>query len=110
MRILEGEAQKLSRAEDELAKRVVGQEEAISVIACALRRSRAGLSEERRPLGSFIFLGPTGVGRTELATALANFLFNDEKALIRLYMSEYMERHSVSRMVGSPPGYVGYEE
>ncbi len=109
-RILEGEAKKLIRAESELAKRVVGQKEAISVIARALRRSRAGLSEEQRPLGSFMFLGPTGVGKTELAKALASFLFNDEKALIRLDMSEYMERHSVSRMVGSPPGYVGFDE
>jgi len=96
--------------EDILKKRVVGQEEAIKAISNAIRRSRAGIAEENRPLGSFMFLGPTGVGKTETAKALAQFLFNDESALIRLDMSEYMEKHTVSRMVGSPPGYVGYEE
>jgi ATP-dependent Clp protease ATP-binding subunit ClpB len=109
-KMLESEMMKLARMEDELQKRVVGQEEAIVAVSNALRRSRAGISEERRPIGSFIFLGPTGVGKTELAKALAGFMFNDEKALIRLDMSEYMERHSVSKMIGSPPGYIGYDE
>jgi ATP-dependent Clp protease ATP-binding subunit ClpB len=109
-RLMEGEAKKLEKMEEILAKRVVGQEEAIKAISNAIRRSRAGISEERRPLGSFMFLGPTGVGKTELARALAEFLFNDENALIRLDMSEYMEKYSVSKMIGSPPGYVGYEE
>ena len=96
--------------EDELKKRVVGQSEAIAAVSNALRRSRAGISEERRPIGSFIFLGPTGVGKTELAKALADFMFNDEKSLVRLDMSEYMEKHSIAKFIGSPPGYVGYEE
>jgi len=109
-RLLEEEAKKLERMEEILSKRVVGQKEAISAISNAIRRARAGISEENRPLGSFIFLGPTGVGKTETARALAEFLFNDENALIRLDMSEYMERHTVSKMIGSPPGYVGYEE
>jgi len=109
-RLLEGEAKKLEKMEEILAKRVVGQKEAISAIANAIRRARAGVSEENRPLGSFMFLGPTGVGKTETAKALAEFLFNDENALIRLDMSEYMEKHTVSKMIGSPPGYVGYEE
>ena len=109
-RMLESEAQKLTKIEETLHGRVVGQEEAIGAVANALRRSRAGLSDANRPLGSFMFLGPTGVGKTELAKALAEFMFNDEKALIRIDMSEYMERHAVSRMVGSPPGYVGHEE
>jgi ATP-dependent Clp protease ATP-binding subunit ClpB len=109
-KMLESEMNKLARMEDELKKRVVGQEEAIIAVSNALRRSRAGISEEKRPIGSFIFLGPTGVGKTELAKALATFMFNDEKSLIRLDMSEYMEKHSVSRMVGSPPGYIGYDE
>jgi len=109
-RLLEEEARKLEKMEEILSKRVIGQREAISAIANALRRSRAGISEENRPLGSFMFLGPTGVGKTETAKALAEFLFNDENALIRLDMSEYMEKHTVSRMIGSPPGYVGYEE
>ena len=109
-RMLESEIEKLSRIEETIAKRVVGQEEAIKAVANALRRSRAGLSEEDKPLGSFMFLGPSGVGKTELAKTLAEFMFNDEKALIRIDMSEYMERHSTSRLIGSPPGYVGYEE
>jgi ATP-dependent Clp protease ATP-binding subunit ClpB len=109
-RMLESEAHKLTKIEETLHGRVVGQEEAISAVANALRRSRAGLSDANRPLGSFMFLGPTGVGKTELAKALAEFMFNDEKALVRIDMSEYMERHAVSRMVGSPPGYVGHEE
>lgn len=109
-KMLESDMQKLARMEDELRKRVVGQDEAITAVSNALRRSRAGLSEERKPIGSFIFLGPTGVGKTELARALAGFMFNDEKALVRLDMSEYMEKHSVSKMIGSPPGYVGYDE
>ncbi|MFA5946770.1 MAG: ATP-dependent chaperone ClpB [Patescibacteria group bacterium] len=109
-KMLESEMSKLARMEDELKHRVVGQEEAITAVSNALRRSRAGISEEKRPIGSFIFLGPTGVGKTELAKALAGFMFNDEKSLVRLDMSEYMERHSVSKMIGSPPGYVGYDE
>ncbi len=109
-RMLESEMRKLSRIEEELAHRVVGQKEAISAVARALRRSRAGLADEDKPAGSFMFLGPTGVGKTELARALASFMFNDEKALVRIDMSEYMERHTVSRLIGSPPGYVGHEE
>ena len=109
-RLLEGEAKKLEKMEETISKRVIGQKEAIVAISNAIRRSRAGLSEENRPLGSFLFLGPTGVGKTETARALAEFLFNDENALIRLDMSEYMESHTVSKMIGSPPGYVGYEE
>ena len=109
-RMLESENEKLARAEDVLAHRVIGQSEAIGAVANALRRARAGLSDENRPLGSFMFLGPTGVGKTELARALAEFMFNDEKALVRIDMSEYMERHATSRLIGSPPGYVGYEE
>ena len=109
-KMLESEAQKLSKIEEELEKRVVGQKDAIKAVSNALRRARAGLSEEDRPLGTFMFLGPTGVGKTELARALAGFMFNDEKALIRVDMSEYMERHSTARLIGSPPGYVGHEE
>ncbi len=109
-RMLESEMEKLSRIEEVLGKRVVGQEEAIRAVANALRRARAGLAEEDKPLGSFMFLGPTGVGKTELARALSEFMFNDEKALVRIDMSEYMERHSTARLIGSPPGYVGYEE
>ncbi|MBU3964573.1 AAA family ATPase [Patescibacteria group bacterium] len=108
--LLEEEAKKLVRMEGSISRRVIGQEQAIEAISNAIRRSRAGIAEENRPLGSFIFLGPTGVGKTETAKALAEFLFNDENALIRLDMSEYMERHSISKMIGSPPGYVGYEE
>jgi ATP-dependent Clp protease ATP-binding subunit ClpB len=109
-RLLEGEAQKLVHMEERLRQRVVGQEDALSRVANAVRRSRAGLSDAKRPIGSFIFLGPTGVGKTELARALAEFLFDDEKLMIRIDMSEYMEKHSVSRLLGAPPGYVGYEE
>ncbi len=109
-RMMTEESVKLARMEEELALRVVGQEEAITAVSNAVRRSRAGIQEEGRPVGSFIFLGPTGVGKTELSKALAQFLFNDEKMLIRIDMSEYMEKHSVARLVGSPPGYVGYEE
>lgn len=110
MRMLEEEKKKLLRMEDELQRRVVGQSEAVRKVAETVRRSRAGISDPNKPIGSFIFLGPTGVGKTELTKALAEFMFNDEKALIRVDMSEYMERHSVSKLVGSPPGYVGHEE
>ena len=109
-RMLESEREKLLRMEEELHRRVVGQEEAIAAVSDAVRRSRAGLSDGRRPIGSFIFLGSTGVGKTELAKALAEFLFNDDQMLTRIDMSEYQERHSVSRLVGAPPGYVGYDE
>ncbi|MBM4188771.1 MAG: ATP-dependent chaperone ClpB [Gemmatimonadetes bacterium] len=109
-KMLETERERLTRLEDELGRRVVGQREAVSAVANAVRRSRAGLQDPNRPTGSFIFLGPTGVGKTETARALAEFLFDDERALIRLDMSEYMEKHSVARMIGAPPGYVGYEE
>ncbi len=109
-RMLEGEVKKLIAMEDRLRQRVVGQDEALSRVANAVRRSRAGLSDPKRPIGSFIFLGPTGVGKTELARALAEFLFDDEHAMIRIDMSEYMERHAVARLIGAPPGYVGYEE
>jgi ATP-dependent Clp protease ATP-binding subunit ClpB len=109
-RMLQSEREKLLHLEDELHKRVVGQEEAIGAIADAIRRSRAGLQDTKRPLGSFIFLGTTGVGKTELAKALAEYLFNDENSLVRIDMSEYQERHSVSRLIGAPPGYVGYDE
>jgi ATP-dependent Clp protease ATP-binding subunit ClpB len=109
-KILQGEMQKLLHMENDLGERVVGQEEAVLAVANAVRRSRAGLGDERRPIGSFLFLGPTGVGKTELARALAECLFNDDRAMIRLDMSEYMEKHAVSRLIGAPPGYVGYEE
>jgi ATP-dependent Clp protease ATP-binding subunit ClpB len=109
-RMLEGEREKLLRMEEQIGKRVVGQKEAVQAVSTAVRRARAGLQDPRRPIGSFIFLGPTGVGKTELTKALAEFLFDDENALIRLDMSEYMERHSVARLIGAPPGYVGYEE
>ena len=109
-RLLEGEMQKLLRMEDRLHARVIGQEEAVLAVANAVRRSRSGLSDPNRPIGSFIFLGPTGVGKTELARALAEFLFDDERAMIRVDMSEYMEKHTVARLIGAPPGYVGYEE
>jgi ATP-dependent Clp protease ATP-binding subunit ClpB len=109
-RMLEGELDKLLRIEDRLRQRVVGQEEALILVANAVRRSRAGLGDPKRPIGSFLFMGPTGVGKTELARALAEFLFDDEKAMIRIDMSEYMEKHAVSRLIGAPPGYVGYDE
>ncbi|UPG71346.1 ATP-dependent chaperone ClpB [Roseomonas gilardii subsp. gilardii] len=109
-RMLEGERAKLLRMEDELRKRVVGQEEALEAVSKAVRRARAGLQDPNRPIGSFLFLGPTGVGKTELTKALASFLFDDDKALLRIDMSEYMEKHAVARLIGAPPGYVGYEE
>jgi ATP-dependent Clp protease ATP-binding subunit ClpB len=109
-KMLEGEVKKLINMEDRLRQRVIGQDEALERVANAIRRSRAGLSDPKRPIGSFIFLGPTGVGKTELARALAEFLFDDERAMIRIDMSEYMEKHAVSRLIGAPPGYVGYEE
>lgn len=109
-KMLQSERQKLLHMEEELHKRVVGQSDAIRAISEAVRRARAGLSDERRPIGSFIFLGTTGVGKTELARSLAEYLFNDENALVRIDMSEYMEPHSVSRLIGAPPGYVGYDE
>jgi ATP-dependent Clp protease ATP-binding subunit ClpB len=109
-RMLQSEREKLLKLEDELHKRVVGQQEAIDAVSDAIRRSRAGLQDHKRPIGSFIFLGTTGVGKTELARALAEFLFNDENAMVRIDMSEYQERHTVSRLIGAPPGYVGYEE
>jgi ATP-dependent Clp protease ATP-binding subunit ClpB len=109
-RMLEGEVKKLVQMEDRLRERVVGQDAALSVVANAIRRSRAGLSDPKRPIGSFIFLGPTGVGKTETARALAEFLFDDEQAMVRIDMSEYMEKHAVARLIGAPPGYVGYDE
>ncbi len=109
-KMLEGEKDKLLRMEQELAKRVVGQKEAVAAVSTAVRRARAGLQDPNRPIGSFMFLGPTGVGKTELTKALASFLFDDESAMVRIDMSEYMEKHSVSRLIGAPPGYVGYEE
>jgi ATP-dependent Clp protease ATP-binding subunit ClpB len=109
-RMLEGEKEKLLRMEDELAKRVIGQQEAVRAVSTAVRRARAGLQDPHRPIGSFMFLGPTGVGKTELTKALAEYLFDDENALIRIDMSEYMEKHAVARLIGAPPGYVGYEE
>ena len=109
-RILESETAKLIHLEDSLHERVIGQDEAVAAVSNAIRRSRAGLSDPNRPIGSFMFLGPTGVGRTELARALAEFLFDDERAMVRIDMGEYMEKHSVSRLIGAPPGYVGYDE
>lgn len=109
-KMLEGETKKLARLEEEIHKKLINQKEAVKAVANAIRRSRAGIAEEKRPIGSFIFIGPTGVGKTELAKALAEFMFDSEQALVRLDMSEYMERHTVARMIGSPPGYVGYEE
>jgi ATP-dependent Clp protease ATP-binding subunit ClpB len=109
-RLLEGETEKLIHMEERLHERVVGQDEALSAVSNAVRRSRAGIQDPNRPIGSFIFLGPTGVGKTELARALAEFLFDDERAMVRIDMSEYQEKHTVSRLVGAPPGYVGYEE
>jgi ATP-dependent Clp protease ATP-binding subunit ClpB len=109
-RMLEGEREKLLKMEEQIGKRVVGQAEAVKAVSTAVRRARAGLQDPNRPMGSFMFLGPTGVGKTELTKALAEFLFDDEHALIRMDMSEYMEKHSVARMIGAPPGYVGYDE
>ncbi|MGH9282159.1 MAG: AAA family ATPase, partial [Acidimicrobiales bacterium] len=109
-RLLETEVAKLVRMEAVLHQRVVGQDEAVSAVANAIRRSRSGLSDPNRPIGSFLFLGPTGVGKTELARSLADFLFDDEKALVRVDMGEYQEKHTVARLIGAPPGYVGYDE
>jgi ATP-dependent Clp protease ATP-binding subunit ClpB len=109
-RLQQGEREKLVQLENHLAQRVIGQKPAIRAVSNAVRRARAGLQEENRPIGSFIFLGPTGVGKTELARALAEFLFDDENNMVRIDMSEYMEKHSVARLIGAPPGYVGYEE
>jgi ATP-dependent Clp protease ATP-binding subunit ClpB len=109
-RLLEGEKDKLLHMEERIAERVVGQGDAVAAVAAAVRRARAGLKDPNRPIGSFLFLGPTGVGKTEVARALAEFLFDNERAMIRIDMSEYMEKHSVARMIGAPPGYVGYDE
>ena len=109
-RMLESDRVKLLHLEDRIHERLIDQEDAVKAVADAIRRSRAGLQDERKPIGSFIFLGSTGVGKTELAKALAEFLFNDENAVVRIDMSEYMEKFSVSRLIGAPPGYVGYEE
>ena len=109
-KMLEGEREKLLKMEEEIARRVVGQHEAVHAVSTAVRRARAGLQDPNRPIGSFMFLGPTGVGKTELTKALAAFLFDDESAMVRIDMSEYMEKHSVARLIGAPPGYVGYEE
>ena len=109
-KMLEGEREKLLKMEEEIARRVVGQKEAVQAVSTAVRRARAGLQDPNRPIGSFMFLGPTGVGKTELTKALAAFLFDDESAMVRIDMSEYMEKHSVARLIGAPPGYVGYEE
>jgi len=108
--MMEGEKEKLLKMEERLSRRVVGQQKAIDAVANAVRRARSGLQDPNRPIGSFIFMGPTGVGKTELARALAQFLFDDEQYMVRVDMSEYMERHSVARLIGAPPGYVGYEE
>ena len=109
-RMMEGEREKLLKMEEQITKRVIGQAEAVKAVSTAVRRARAGLQDPNRPIGSFMFLGPTGVGKTELTKALAEFLFDDEHALVRIDMSEYMEKHSVARLIGAPPGYVGYEE
>ena len=109
-KMLEGESDKLLQMEDNLHKRVIGQSEAVMSVSNAIRRSRSGLADPNQPIGSFLFLGPTGVGKTELTKALAHFLFDSEDALVRVDMSEFMEKHSVARLVGAPPGYVGYEE
>jgi ATP-dependent Clp protease ATP-binding subunit ClpB len=109
-KMLEGEKEKLLKMEEALGARVVGQHSAVEAVSRAVRRSRAGLSDENRPLGSFLFLGPTGVGKTELTKALAEYLFDDDSAMVRIDMSEFMEKHSVSRLIGAPPGYVGYDE
>src|SRR5690606_4989320 len=109
-KMLESEKEKLLRMEQALGERVVGQHEAVRAVSDAIRRSRAGLADPNRPNGSFLFLGPTGVGKTELSKALAEFLFDSEDAMVRIDMSEFMEKHSVARLIGAPPGYVGYEE
>ena len=109
-KMLEGEREKLLHMEEELAQRVIGQAEAVSAVSTAVRRARAGLQDPNRPIGSFMFLGPTGVGKTELTKALASFLFDDDTAMVRIDMSEFMEKHSVARLIGAPPGYVGYDE
>src|SRR2546430_3492509 len=109
-KLLEGEVEKLVHMEERLHQRVVGQDAAIDAVSNALRRARSGLQDPNRPIGSFVFLGPTGVGKTELARALAEFMFDDERAMVRLDMSEYMDKHTVSRLVGAPPGYVGYDD
>ena len=109
-KMLEGERAKLLRMEDQLRKRVIGQDEALTAVSNAVRRARAGLQDPNRPIGSFLFLGPTGVGKTETCKALAEFLFDDERAMVRIDMSEFMEKHAVSRLIGAPPGYVGYDE
>ena len=109
-KMMEGEREKLLHMEEYLSKRVIGQNEALKAVSNAIRRSRAGLSDPNRPNGSFLFLGPTGVGKTELCKALAEFLFDTEDAMVRIDMSEFMEKHSVARLIGAPPGYVGYEE
>ncbi|MCA1480742.1 AAA family ATPase, partial [Bradyrhizobium sp. NBAIM08] len=108
--LMEGEVAKLIHMEERLHERVIGQDEAVEAVSNALRRSRAGLQDPNRPIGAFLFIGPTGVGKTELARALAEFMFDSEEAIVRIDMSEYMEKHSVSRLVGAPPGYVGYDE
>jgi ATP-dependent Clp protease ATP-binding subunit ClpB len=109
-RLLEGEREKLLRMEEELGRRVIGQRRAVEAVSNAVRRARAGLNDENRPLGSFLFLGPTGVGKTELTKTLAQFLFDDDQAMVRIDMSEFMEKHAVARLIGAPPGYVGYDE
>src|SRR4051812_40821062 len=109
-RLLEGEVEKLIHMEERLHERVIGQNDAVAAVSNALRRSRAGLQDPNRPIGSFLFCGPTGVGKTELARALAEFMFDTEQAIVRIDMSEYMEKHTVARLIGAPPGYVGYEE
>src|SRR5438552_4622689 len=109
-KMMEGERERLTKLEKELSRRVIGQDEAVEAVANAVRRSRAGLQDPNRPIGSFIFLGPTGVGKTETARALAEFLFDNEQAMVRIDMSEYMEKHAVARLIGAPPGYVGFEE
>ena len=109
-KMLEGEVERLTKMEDRLRQRVIGQDDAVTAVAAAVRRARAGLKDPNRPIGTFLFLGPTGVGKTELARALAEFLFDDEHAMVRIDMSEYQEKHTVSRLVGAPPGYVGYDQ
>ena len=109
-KMLEGEREKLLKMEEEIGRRVIGQRQAVTAVSNAVRRARAGLNDENRPLGSFLFLGPTGVGKTELTKALAEYLFDDDQAMVRIDMSEFMEKHAVARLIGAPPGYVGYDE